>query len=125
MLFVSPQIDAHNFAVFYILHESADSVGKIFFIDTAGARAASFRENHDGVPVAKEIDAGFENLLHLLSGAAPINGNALGQIAQNRQKNVTLKIAPFRQIPRQLFILRKVPAETEGGVTQQKGINHG
>jgi ABC-type uncharacterized transport system YnjBCD ATPase subunit len=49
-----------------------------------------------------------KRFFHLLAVAAAIDGNALRQIAENCQDDISLKIIPFRQIPRKMSIPQKM-----------------
>jgi hypothetical protein len=63
--------------------------------------------------MAQQISALVQGPFHFDPGTAPIHGNALGQIADNRQENITLKVASLRQVPGDLPIMRKMPDETK------------
>lgn len=123
-LLIAAQIHTHDFAVRDVLNKPPDAVRKVFLVHAAGARPAPFRENHDRLPILQKIRATFKNQFQLLAGTAAVDRNALGQITQNRQKEIALKIVSLRQIPGQPFITRKVAAETEGGIAQKEGVNH-
>ena len=79
-LLVAAQVKTHHLAIIHILNKPAYAIGKIIFIHAAGARSAPFRENHDGMPTAQQINAFIKHFLHLLTGTASIDGDALGQV---------------------------------------------
>jgi len=66
-----------------------------------------------------------EGLFHLIPAAAAPDRNALGQIAENRQKDVPLKIRSFREVPGDPSVLCDMSDQRRHGVGHDHGIDHG
>lgn len=99
LLPVAPQIHAHHFAVLRIFNKPSDAVGEAFLIHPARAGTPAFWKNHHRFSASEQVDAFVHGFFHLLAGAATVDGNALGQITQQREQDVVFVVRPFRQIP--------------------------
>ena len=106
MLAVTPQIDTHDLAVFKIFDESTHSVGKTLGIHPARPGTPSLRKNQQWLSPFQKGCAFIEGFFHLFTIAAPIDGDALGEVTKGCQEDIPLEIVSFRQIPRQLTVMQ-------------------
>jgi hypothetical protein len=125
VLAIPAKIDAHHPAVFEIFDETSRTVGKTFRIDSAGPGTSSLRENLQRLFPCQDAGALVKRPFHFLAITAAINRNAFGQIAKERQEDVSLKIASLRQIPGNQPELRAVSKQGQHHIRQNHGINHG
>lgn len=80
------------------LNETPHAVGKIFPFNASRPRTAPLREYQQSLLAAQQISAFCQSLLHVVAWSAALHGDALRQIAQQRQNGIS-EIAAFRQIP--------------------------
>jgi hypothetical protein len=125
VLAIPAEIDAHHPAVFEIFDETSHTVGKTLRIYSAGPGTPSLRENLQKLFSCQDAGTLVKRPFHFLAITAAINRNAFGQIAKDRQDDVSLKIASLRQIPGNQPELREVSKQGHHDIRQNHGINHG
>ena len=117
---IPAEIDAHHPAVFEIFDETSHTVGKTFGIYFAGPGTSSLRENLQKLLPLQNAGTFFKGFFHFVTVAAAVNRNALGQIAKNRQKNISLKILSLRQVPGNQAELCDVAAEGQHHIRKNR-----
>jgi len=80
-------------------------------------------EDHEELLVIEKGVALLELPLHVVAVTTPLDGNALDQVAERRQKGIPVKIRPLRKVPGQPAEVQKIPVERQHCVSQDHGIN--
>jgi hypothetical protein len=106
MLAVTPQIDTHYLAGFKILDEPAHTVGKTLGIHMSCPGAPSFRKNQQWLFPFEKGCAFIQRLFHLFAIAAPVDGDALGEVTKDCREDIPLEVVSLRQIPGQLTVMQ-------------------
>lgn len=124
LLPVTTQINAQNAALGVIGNETSNTIGVILLVDETRPRTTTFRKDQQELIRLDEDIALFQGPFHFVPISSPTNGEAFREVAYNGQKQILLKICPFRQVPGHPVVTTEMVGQGQEPVGQKQGINH-
>lgn len=110
-LAVAAQVDTQDFDVFKLMDKASHAVRVSLYSHAPRAGPSPFGKDHEELLVFEKGVALLELPFHVVAVTAPLDGDALDEIAERGQQDIPVEVCPFGKIPDQPAKVQKIPIE--------------